>query len=154
MKYKWKNSAYINANKTMMYKNIYVMMCVHNMWIAKKKYFVAIFLPTQSAKWREWTKPKKINLAFIIPNGGRETRGNKEDTEPRGAQDAKPIFFSSHTHAGFPAMRERWTGAWSELTSRRVGRSGASPSGEEAACEGALCWRNPDCQLLAAQTRN
>lgn len=68
-------------------------MCVHNMWIAKKKYFVANFLPTQSAKWREWTKPKKINLAFIIPNGGRETRGNKEDTEPRGAQDAKPIFF-------------------------------------------------------------
>ena len=49
------------------------------------------------------------------------------------------FFFSSHTHAGFPAMRERWTGAWSELTSRRVGRSGASPSGEEAACEGALC---------------
>jgi hypothetical protein len=50
MKYKWKNSAYINANKTMMYKNIYVMMCVHNMWIAKKKYFVANFLATQSAK--------------------------------------------------------------------------------------------------------
>lgn len=107
MKYKWKNSAYINANKTMMYKNIYVMMCVHNMWIAKKKYFVANFLATQSAKWREWTKPKKINLAFIIPMEG-ETRGNKEDTEPRGVQDAKPIFFSARTLT--PVFRPCWKG--------------------------------------------
>lgn len=71
-----------------------IMMCVHNMWIAKKKCFVANFLATQSAKWREWTKPKKNNLAFIIPMEGEKHGETRRTRNHEAFRTLSQLFFS------------------------------------------------------------